>query len=189
MKNILGKEECLELLNKEGKKIYKFSINNSGLFEEKTFDSNGELLTHKCSDGFTAKYTYDKFGMIATIRGNDGIVKGFDNPEYTMEELEKKYDMESLNVVVLEAGKTEGYIQSYPKESITLIDMQDLVGGYIKTIALNENQFMVINKNGKKLRLPINKMANAVLVENNPSFAKLNTIVGNVFIIEMNDFD
>ena len=97
--------------------------------------------------------------------------------------------MESLNVVVLEAGKTEGYIQSYPKESITLQDMQELVGGYIETVPLNESQYMVVNEDGRSLNLPINEMANAVLVQNNPHFAKFNTIIGNVFIIEMKDFD
>ena len=48
---------------------------------------------------------------------------------------------------------------------------------------------MVVNEDGRSLNLPINEMANAVLVQNNPHFAKFNTIVGNVFIIEIKDFD
>ena len=69
MKNILGTTENLELFNKVGKRVYEFYKNSDVHSYECTYDSNGKILTSKNSDG---------------------EMRGFDIPEYTMEELVEK---------------------------------------------------------------------------------------------------
>jgi hypothetical protein len=69
MKNILRTEKDLELFNKEEKRVYWFRKDYRGYSYEYTYDSNGRELTYKNSDG---------------------IKRGFDIPEYTMEELVEK---------------------------------------------------------------------------------------------------
>ena len=69
MKNILGTTENLSLYNKEGKIVYEYNTYSNGYNSESIYDSNGKELTYKDSNGFT---------------------KGFDIPEFTMEELVEK---------------------------------------------------------------------------------------------------
>jgi hypothetical protein len=69
MKNILGTTENLELFDKVGKIVYNFYKDSKGYSYEYTYDSNGNELTYKDSNGVT---------------------RGFDVPEYTMEELVEK---------------------------------------------------------------------------------------------------
>lgn len=94
----------------------------------------------------------------------------------------------SVEVIVLEAGKSEGYVQSYP-ESLSLKEMQDLVGGYIELVYLNEKQFMVVNEDGHILGLPYNQAANNILAIQRPEFSQRNVIVGNVFLIDRTDIE
>jgi hypothetical protein len=94
----------------------------------------------------------------------------------------------SVEVIVLEAGKSEGYVQSYP-ESPSLKEMQDLVGGYIELVYLNEKQFMVVNEDGHSLGLPYNQAANNILAIQRPEFSQRNVIVGNVFLIDRTDIE
>lgn len=89
MKNIFNKEETLELFNKEGKKVYEFYY-STGYSYEYTYDSNGEILTYKDSNGFSFEYTYDLNGNELTYKNSDGVKRGFNIPEYTMEELVAK---------------------------------------------------------------------------------------------------
>ena len=90
MKNILGTTEDLELFNKEGKKVYEFDKNSNGSWRERTYDSNGNTLTYKDSSGFWIERTYDSNGKELTFKTSDGVTRGFDIPEYTMEELVEK---------------------------------------------------------------------------------------------------
>jgi YD repeat-containing protein len=111
MKNIFNKEESLELFNKEGKKVYEFYKNSTGYSSEYTRDSNGNLLTFKDSNGYSYEKTYDSNGKelaykdsngnfyeyTRDVNGNEltykdskGVKRGFDIPEYTMEELVAK---------------------------------------------------------------------------------------------------
>lgn len=108
MKNILGKEENLELYNKEGKLVYEYYVYSNGNSVEKTYDSKGNILTYKNSKGFSYEYTRDSFGNELTYENSKGysskytrdsvgkeltfedsndVRRGFDIPEYTMEEL------------------------------------------------------------------------------------------------------
>ena len=96
--------------------------------------------------------------------------------------------MQEVKVTVFEAGKSEGYIQSYP-ESPSLKDMQDLVGGYIQLVPLSDSEYMVCNEEGLIKNLPVNDIANEILQVQNPYFAMHNVIVGNVFIIKIKDFE
>jgi hypothetical protein len=69
MKNILGTTENLELFDKDGRLLYNF---------------------YKDSDGYSAETTYDSNGKELTYKNSDGVTRGFDIPEYTMEELVQK---------------------------------------------------------------------------------------------------
>ena len=51
MKNILGTEENLELFNENGIKVYEYFKYLDGYSLEFTYDSNGNVLTYKDSDG------------------------------------------------------------------------------------------------------------------------------------------
>ena len=111
MKNILGTDNNLELFNKESKIVYRFYKNSIGYSFEYTYDSNGNILTSKESNGYSCEYTYDSNGKELTFKDSDGysfertydsnnkeltfknsngIMRGFDIPEYTMEELVQK---------------------------------------------------------------------------------------------------
>ena len=111
MKNILGKTENLELFDRDGRRVYKFIKDSYGNISEFTYDldgkeltykdlygysfeytrdSNGNTLTYKNSDGFSSEYTYDLDGKELTYKDSDGVTRGFDIPEYTMEELVEK---------------------------------------------------------------------------------------------------
>ncbi len=90
MKNILGTTENLDLFNKEGKMVYDFYKNSDGYSYEQTYDSNGRLLTHKNSNGYSSEYTYDSNGNELTFKNSNGETRGFDIPEYTMEQLVEK---------------------------------------------------------------------------------------------------
>ena len=90
MKNIFNTEENLNLFNKNGIKVYEYFKNLNGFSYECTRDSNGKVLTYKDSDGFSYEYTYDSNGKVLTYKDSDGVTRGFDIPEYTMEELVAK---------------------------------------------------------------------------------------------------
>ena len=90
MKNILGTSENLELFNKEGRKVYEFYNYPNGTSYERTCDSNGNRLTFKDSDGNWYEYTRDSNGKELTFKDSDGVTRGFDIPEYTMEQLVEK---------------------------------------------------------------------------------------------------
>jgi len=111
MKNILGTEEKLELFNQEGVRVYEYFKNSNGFSCEYTRDSNGKVLTYKNSDGYSYEFTRDSNGKILTSKNSDGFSceytrdsngneltykdsngesRGFDIPEYTMEELVSK---------------------------------------------------------------------------------------------------
>ena len=92
MKNVLGTEENLRLLNKDGKKVYDYYKNTydskgNHKYTEVTYDSNGKILTLKNSDGYSCEYTRDSKGKELTYKNSDGERRGFDIPEYTMKEL------------------------------------------------------------------------------------------------------
>ena len=90
MKNIQGTEEDLRLYNKNGSLAYSFYKDFQGIFNENIYDKNGKLLTHKASDGFWMKHTRDENGNELTYKNSDGESRGFNTPEYTMEQLVEK---------------------------------------------------------------------------------------------------
>jgi YD repeat-containing protein len=90
MKNILGTTERLEFYNREGKVVYLFYKYRNGNSCEHTYNKNGKVLTFKDSDGFYFEYTRDENGKELTFRNSDGVKRGFDIPEFTMEELTQK---------------------------------------------------------------------------------------------------
>ena len=111
MKNIQGTEENLNLFNQEGVRVYAYRKLSDGLFQERTYNSKGKVLTYKNSNGFSCECTYDSKGNVLTYKNSDGYsyeytrdskgnvltfkdsngeTRGFDIPEYTMEELVNK---------------------------------------------------------------------------------------------------
>jgi len=110
MKNLLGKEKNLKLYNDKGGLVYKFYESYNGRWIERTYDNNGNELTYKDSNGYWFEstyddqgiqltyedsdgnwweYTYDDQGNELTFKDSEGKLRGFDIPEYTMEELTK----------------------------------------------------------------------------------------------------
>jgi len=100
-------EECT--YDSQGK-VLTFK-NSNGFSYECTYDSNGKELTFKDSNGFSYEYTYDlkgneliyknskgtwyeytrdSNGNELTFKNSKGVSRGFDIPEYTMEELVSK---------------------------------------------------------------------------------------------------
>ena len=61
-----------------------------GFWSKYTYDSNRNLLTYKNSNGYWQKQTYDSNGNELTFEDSNGEKRGFDIPEYTMEELTKE---------------------------------------------------------------------------------------------------
>jgi YD repeat-containing protein len=110
MKNIFGKQEELELFDKEGKLVYRFKQlgkvwdeqtfnengsllthkDSTGYWTERTYDDKGKVLSYKNSSGFWVERTYDKNGNELTFKNSQGLSRGLDIPEYTMEQLVKK---------------------------------------------------------------------------------------------------
>jgi YD repeat-containing protein len=64
--------------------------NSDGFRYEYTYDSNGNILTFKNSNGFSYEFTYNSNGKELTYKDSNGVTRGFDIPEYTMEELVEK---------------------------------------------------------------------------------------------------
>ena len=90
MKNILGTTKNLTLFDKDGRLLYNFYKGSDGYSYERTCDSNGNVLTFKDSNGYSSEYTYDLNGNELTYKDSTGFTRGFDIPEYTMEELVEK---------------------------------------------------------------------------------------------------
>ena len=108
MKNIFNTEENLKLFNENGIQVYKYFKNSDGFSYERTYDSNGNELTHKdstgysyeCtrdsngniityknSDGYSYEYTRDSNGNVLTFKDSNGVKRGFDKT-CTLEEVE-----------------------------------------------------------------------------------------------------
>lgn len=59
-----------------------------------------------------------------------------------------------------------------------LKELQHFVGGYIETLRIYTNQLMVVNEEGKLMKLPVNKRATGIAFEN----SILDVIVGDVLV-------
>ena len=90
MKNLLGKEKNLKLYNDKGGLVYKFYESYNGRWYEFTYDDNGNELIYKNSNGYWCESTYDDRGNELTYKNSNGTLRGFNIPEYTMQELTEK---------------------------------------------------------------------------------------------------
>jgi hypothetical protein len=90
MENILGETKDLIFYNKEGVPVYEFSAWKSGNAYEYTFDKHGYTLTYKNSKGYYLECTRDDEGNELTYKDSEGVERGFEIPEFTMEELTQK---------------------------------------------------------------------------------------------------
>lgn len=66
----------------------------------------------------------------------------------------------------------------------SLEEMQELVGGYIELIYLNDNNVIVVNEDGKQNDLPYNELATSEAIARNEDFEDF--IVGNAILINRN---
>jgi hypothetical protein len=109
MKNIFGTQETIKLYDEN--KVLRYNYRCGVLYEcLYTYDSNGKELTYENSYGYSTKYTRDSEGNTMTFESSNGdwhrytrdsdgkeltyensygTRRGFDIPEYTMEELTK----------------------------------------------------------------------------------------------------
>ena len=71
-------------------------------------------------------------------------------------------------------------IEPKDKNSFTLKEMQDYVGGWIEVIYLSSGEMMVLNEHGKINDLPINQKATEIYG------SREDYIAGNVMIINRN---
>jgi len=88
--NALGAFEDLELFDSKGTKVYDFITESNGGWYKRTYDSKGNGLTFEDSDGFWYKRTFDSKGKELTYEDSFGEKRGFDIPEFTMEQLVEK---------------------------------------------------------------------------------------------------
>ena len=91
--NIRGENKDLHFYNKEGIKIYEYRTYSDGDWRdwrECTYNEKGDLSTCKYSAGDWHEYTYNKNGKVLTYKDSNGIKRGFNIPEYTMEDLVEK---------------------------------------------------------------------------------------------------
>ena len=110
--NALGAFEHLELFDYKGNRVYEFSTDSddgfwtkstydskgneltnedsNGYWRKRTYNSNGNQLTFENSDGDWWKYTYDSKGKELTYEDSTGVKRGFDIPEFTMDQLVEK---------------------------------------------------------------------------------------------------
>lgn len=80
MKNILGTTDHLELFHTNGEIAYDY-FNDSDIWEESTFDRQGNYLAFKSSEGYSCEYTYDERCNMLTFNNSDGYWE-----EYTYDE-------------------------------------------------------------------------------------------------------
>jgi len=86
-------------------------------------------------------------------------------------------------IIVLETTQKKEYVKYYPN-SISLKQMQDIVGGSIELLYVHDDIFMVLNEEGLIRNFKVNQLANQYLKKNMPKMAHLYQIVGDVFLIQ-----
>lgn len=78
--------------------------------------------------------------------------------------------------------KTTGEIETIIiDKSQRLIQLQNIVGGFIEIIKLKSNKYMIINEEGKLLNLPVNRLASSIY--------KQDIIVGNALICDKDEIE
>ena len=85
--------------------------------------------------------------------------------------------------VIIRIDETKEIIS---KDELTLEKMQDIVGGYIQIVPLNNKQVFVCNEEGKMLDLPFNKEATRIWIT---SCGMTDIIVGNIILAQNKEID
>jgi hypothetical protein len=82
-------------------------------------------------------------------------------------------------------GAESQEIQNVEVEQMpTLKELQEIVGGYIEIVGLENGESMIVNEDGHRLNLMYNKKAHQYLATCRPFFAHMNIIVGNAIVVE-----
>lgn len=84
---------------------------------------------------------------------------------------------------LIKSNGKEQTVSPQKGKSFKLKELQEFVGGYIETIPVSTNQLMVVNEEGKLLRLPFNQKATNIALEN----CVIDAIVGDVLICMSNE--
>lgn len=85
---------------------------------------------------------------------------------------------------IIKVNGEEVEIQPQNGADFKLRELQDIVGGYIETLPVANDQLMIINEEGKLMRLPINERATEIAYEN----GVFDCIVGDVVICTEDEF-
>lgn len=93
-----------------------------------------------------------------------------------------------MNNYIIRTDGTQSPVAPGFGDKFTLKELQYYVGGYIELVRLNDNQFLIINEEGKLHNLPINKKATDLARAAHCIFAS-DYIVGDAIIIEQNLLD
>ena len=93
-----------------------------------------------------------------------------------------------MNSYIIRTDETQAPVAPGFGNRFTLKELQYYVGGYIELVHLNDNQFLVINEEGKLHNLPFNKKATDLAHAAHCIFAS-DYIVGDAVIIEHNQLD
>lgn len=93
-----------------------------------------------------------------------------------------------MNSYIIRTDETQAPVAPGFGNRFTLKELQYYVGGYIELVHLNDNQFLVINEEGKLHNLPFNKKATYLAHAAHCIFAS-DYIVGDAVIIEQNQLD
>lgn len=86
---------------------------------------------------------------------------------------------------LIKSNGQEQKVSPLKGESFKLKELQNLVGGYIETIPVATDQLMVVNEEGKLLKLPFNQKATNIALEN----CVVDAIVGDVLICMSNEME
>ena len=131
MKNIFNTEEDLDLFNKNGVRVYAYRKWSDGLFQERTYNSKGKVLTFKNSSGFSYERTYHSNGNVLTYKNSDGY-----SSEYT-------YDSNG-NILTFKNSSGFSYEATYNSDNkeLTYKDSDGLTRGFDKTYTPEEVEFI-----------------------------------------------
>lgn len=82
--------------------------------------------------------------------------------------------------LLIKTDGTHAWVAPADGDAFTLKELQGFVGGYIEMVPALDDDLMVLNEDGKGLRLPLNRAA--TLIFHVAGGALFDYIVGNVII-------
>jgi len=91
--------------------------------------------------------------------------------------------MDFIEVTLIKAGCARTGIKRFVGPP-SLKEMQDVVGGYIELVRLDNGDYLVVNEEGILLNLRYNHLASEHLIAHAKNYTGPKRIVGDAFIIQ-----